>query len=61
MNAATSSITNGRSESTNATIQWIKRLACGYRNRDNFRNTIYFHLGGLTLYPECMKTANSEA
>jgi transposase len=26
-------------------------MACGYRNRDRFRNAIYFHLGGLDLYP----------
>ena len=61
MNAATSSITNARSESTNAKIQRIKRMACGYRNRENFRNAIYFHLGGLSLYPECLKSANSKA
>jgi len=36
---------------TNAKIPWIKRLACGYRNRERFRNTIYFHLRGLDLYP----------
>ena len=33
-------------------IQWIKRLGCGYRNR--FRNAIYFHLGGLDLYPDAL-------
>jgi transposase len=43
--------TNAGAESINAKIQKIKRMACGYRNRDRFRNTIYFHLGGLDLYP----------
>ena len=40
-------VTNARSEATNAKIQWIKRLGYGYRNRERFRNAIYFHLGGL--------------
>jgi len=26
-------------------------MACGFRNRDRFRRAIYFHLGGLDLYP----------
>jgi hypothetical protein len=26
-------------------------MACGFRNRQRFRNAIYFHLGGLDLYP----------
>lgn len=32
-------------------VQWIKKQACGLRNREHFRNAIYFHLGGLHLYP----------
>lgn len=51
INAATSDITNAMSESLNAGIQRIKRNACGFRNRDRFRNAIYFHFGGLDLYP----------
>ncbi len=43
---------NGRSEAMNRKIQQIKRRACGYRNRERFRNAIYFHLGGLDLYPK---------
>ena len=42
---------------TNVTIekiQWIKRLACGYRNRERFRNAIYVHLGGLDLHPDAL-------
>lgn len=61
MNAATSSVTNARSESINAKVQWIKRMACGYRNRENFRNAIYFHLGGLTLYPTALYSTHPEA
>jgi transposase len=43
--------TNAGAESINAKIQRVKRMACGYRNRDRFRNAIYFHLAGLDLYP----------
>jgi transposase len=32
-------------------LQRLKRSARGFRNRDRFRNAIYFHLGGLDLYP----------
>jgi transposase len=58
MNAATRNVTNALSEAINSKIQWIKRLACGYRNRENFRNAIYFHLGGLDLYPESLRSAH---
>ncbi|MGH2618399.1 MAG: ISL3 family transposase [Thermomicrobiales bacterium] len=44
-------LTNARSESVNAKIQWLKYNARGYRNRQNFRTAIYFHCGGLNLYP----------
>lgn len=43
--------TNVGAASINAKIQRIKRMAFGYRNRDRFRNVIYFHLGGQNLYP----------
>ena len=43
--------TNAISESMNSKIQWIKRMACGFRNLERFRNAIYFHLGGLDMRP----------
>jgi len=43
--------TNARAESINSKIQMLKKRACGYRNRERFRNAIYFHLGGLDLKP----------
>ena len=52
VNAVVSGITNARAEGINSRIQWIKKTACGFRNRDRFREAIYFHLGGLDLYPE---------
>jgi len=61
INAATSDITNARSEGINSKIQWIKRQACGFRNRERFRNAIYFHLGGLDLYPEALKITHTKA
>jgi transposase len=44
-------ITNAMSESLNAKIQWIKYTAHGFRSREGFRTAIYFHCGGLDLYP----------
>lgn len=44
-------ITNGPTEGLNAKIQWLKYAARGYRNRDAFKMAIYFHCGGLDLYP----------
>jgi transposase len=61
INAVTTDVTNARAEALNSRIQWVKRMACGYRNRENFRNAIYFHLGGLDLYPETLKSAHSKA
>jgi len=44
-------ITNAGAESMNAMIQKVKRRSHGFRNRERFRNAIYFHCGGLDLYP----------
>ena len=44
-------ITNALSEGVNSIIETIKRRACGFRNEDHFRTAIYFHCGGLQLYP----------
>jgi transposase len=51
VNAMALKTTNAISESVNAKVQRIKRAACGFRNRERFRNAILFHLGGLDLYP----------
>ena len=45
-------ITNAQSESLNSKIQWIKYTAHGFRSRKGFRRAIYFHCGGLALYPK---------
>jgi len=44
-------ITNATAEGLNSKIQMIKLMACGFRNRDHYRMAIYFHCGGLDLYP----------
>lgn len=44
-------ITNAVSEGLNSKIQTIKKMAYGFRNREHFRTAIYFHCGGLELYP----------
>ncbi len=44
-------ITNAGAEGLNSRIQAIRVSARGYRNRENFKTAIYFHLGGLQLYP----------
>lgn len=51
LNAVVLRATNATSESINSRIQRVKRMACGFRNRARFRRAIYFHLGGLDLYP----------
>jgi transposase len=51
LNAIVLNLHNGHAESMNSRIQRIKHRACGFRNRERFRNAIYFHLGGLNLYP----------
>ena len=51
LNAIVLRATNAGAESVNAKIQRVKRMACGFRNRERFRNAIYFHLGGLDLRP----------
>jgi hypothetical protein len=32
-------------------IKMIKARSRGFRNKERFRNAIYFHLGGLDRYP----------
>lgn len=50
-------ITNAGSESMNSRIQRIKFIARGFRNRERFKVAIYFHLGGLDLYPEAVRVS----
>jgi transposase len=44
-------ITTAGLEAINATIQWVKKTARRFRNVEHFKTAIYFHCGGLDLYP----------
>lgn len=44
-------ITNAASEGLNSRIQAVKSMARGYRNKEHFKTAIFFHCGGLDLYP----------
>lgn len=61
VNAVLTGVTNALAEGTNSKIQWIKKMARGFRNRQRFRNAIYFHLGGLDLYPACLFLTHTKA
>ena len=61
VNAVTQGVTNAGSESVNARIQRVKKMACGFRNKARFRNAILFHLGGLDLYPVAASATHTKA
>ncbi|MBM4039156.1 MAG: ISL3 family transposase [Planctomycetes bacterium] len=44
-------ITNACVEGLNSKIETIKKMACGFRNREHYKTAIYFHCGGLDLHP----------
>ena len=44
-------LTNGPLEGLNNKIQGLTKKAYGYRNKQRFITDIYFHCGGLSLYP----------
>jgi transposase len=46
-----SRLTNGPIEGLNNKIQGLIKKAYGYRNKQRFITDIYFHCGGLNLYP----------
>ena len=56
INAVVLKVGNGPAESLNSRIRMIKVKGRGYRNRERFITDIYFHLGGLNLYPEGVKS-----
>ena len=51
LNAIVLRATNALAESINSKINMIKARCRGFRNKQRFINAIYFHLGGLDLYP----------
>ncbi len=44
-------ITNAVSEGLNSKIATMQKRAYGFRNTEHFKTAIYFHCGGLDLYP----------
>ncbi|MBA3614079.1 MAG: transposase, partial [Nitrospirales bacterium] len=52
LNAVLLQASNGASESMNSRIQGIKIRGRGFRNKQRYIQAIYFHFGGLELYPE---------
>lgn len=54
MNAIRLKQDNGQVEAKNTRIKNIKRMACGFRNRQRFKEAILFHLGKLDMYPSAL-------
>ena len=54
LNAIVLKVSNGPAEGINSRIKMIKVRSRGFRNKNRFANAIYFHLGGLDLYPQAM-------
>ena len=52
LNAIVLKVSNGPAEGLNSRIKMIKVRSRGFRNKERFANAIYFHLGGLHLYPD---------
>ena len=44
-------ITNAVAERFDSKIQTVKKAAFGFRSFENFKTAIFFHCGGLRLYP----------
>ena len=50
-------VSNAMLEAKNTRIQWVRKMACGFRNRERFRLAILFHLGGLDLMPTSLRNS----
>lgn len=51
LNAIRLKVNNSMLEAKNTRIQRIKKIACGFRNRERFKTAILFHLGKLDFSP----------
>lgn len=45
-------ITNARTEGTNRLVKQVKRAACGFRNRENYRTRVRLHCTRSTRQPK---------
>lgn len=52
VNASALGVTNAPPESINSRIKTVKVRSRGFRSKERFATAIYFHLGGLNLYPD---------
>jgi transposase len=51
-------ITNAVAEGLNSKIATVQKRACGFRNSEHFKTAVYFHCGGLDLYPTAVTHRN---
>ena len=51
-------ITNAVAEGMNSKIATVQKRACGFRNPEHFKTVVYFHCGGLNLYPAAVTHTN---
>lgn len=51
-------ITNAVAEGMNSKIATVQKRACGFRNPEHFKTAVYFHCGGLNLYPAAVTHTN---
>jgi transposase len=56
LNAVRLKVSSGCAEGNNSRIQKIKKMACGFRNTENFKYAVYFHLGKLDMMPRILPT-----
>jgi transposase len=56
LNAIRLGANSGIAEGNNSRIQKVKKMACGFRNTENFKMAVYFHLGGLDMNPTLSPT-----
>lgn len=54
INAIVTNTSNAGAESINSRIKMVKVRSRGFRNKERFKTAIYFHLGGLDLYPRAV-------
>lgn len=45
-------VSNAVAEGLNSKIATVQKRACGYRNPEHFKIAVYFHCGGLSLWPQ---------
>ena len=52
-------VTNATAEGLNSLIETVRKRAAGFRSRAHFKTAIYFHCGGLDLFPDRLPHGNA--